>query len=95
MNATRASANRGKEVKNYIKKKKEKTAKLDHPCFPYRESRVLESSRTSVNPSWIVIERCESDRRTYYGGHAYRDDDLYLGGSHSLVAPSNPSTTVT
>lgn len=52
----------------------DKTAKLDHPCFPYSLLRVLESSRTSVNPSWIMIERYA--RAIDMRANAYRDNDF-------------------
>jgi len=47
-------------------------------------TRVLEDLGESV----VDRDRALRERSTYtyFGGHAYRDDDLYLGGSHSLVA---------
>lgn len=85
---TTSECNAGRDKRHRIKAVKEKkTAKLDHPCFP-TEPRILESSGTSVNPSWIVIERCQGAIDTLGSGEEDRDSDLYiyLGESHSFVA---------
>lgn len=94
---TRTEANASRANEPRVKKQEKENCQVGPPLLSVQShARTLESLETSVNPSWIVIERCESDR--HIRGAVPTATMIYISVDRTVslldFALSNPSTTV-